>query len=235
MGFEPTFYLLQSDAKAKDFTSRNPGRRGREQLLSHPLIDKGIPPRCGCGTATMAIKMEAIREAAQRVAASHGLDVVDLEFAGPAKERALRVSLEKNAEGRAQLKAAIEAGGEDLPERLTAGTLNIEQLSGITHEDCSAFSRDFGVLLDVEELTERADNAIKFLSDMFSARLYRLASTRIGVPDYKNLVAQKLKTAEDLYQYMVEQFNQSRAFLLEVTVVLILLIELYYAFRGHPV
>jgi hypothetical protein len=91
------------------------------------------------------------------------------------------------------------------------------------------------VLLDVEELTERADNAIKFLSDMFSARLYRLASTRIGVPDYKNLVAQKLKTAEDLYQYMVEQFNQSRAFFLEVTVVLILLIELYYAFRGHPV
>lgn len=100
----------------------------------------------------MAIKMEEIREAAQRVAASHGLEVVDLEFAGPAKERTLRVSLEKNAEGRAQLKARIEAGGEDLPERLTAGTLNIEQLSGITHEDCSAFSRDFGVLLDVEEL-----------------------------------------------------------------------------------
>jgi hypothetical protein len=91
------------------------------------------------------------------------------------------------------------------------------------------------VLLDVEELTERADNAIKFLSDMFSARLYRLAAARVGVPDYKNLVAQKLKTAEDLYQYMVEQFNQSRAFFLEVTVVIILLIELYYAFRGHPV
>src|SRR5207244_6978609 len=29
------------------------------------------------------------------------------------------------------------------------------------------------VLLDVDELTERADNAIKFLSDMFSARIYR--------------------------------------------------------------
>lgn len=90
------------------------------------------------------------------------------------------------------------------------------------------------VLLDVGELTERADNAIKFLSDMFSARLYKLAATKVGVPDYKNLVAQKLKTAEDLHQYMVEQFNQSRAFFLEVTVVLILLIELYYFFRGHP-
>lgn len=89
------------------------------------------------------------------------------------------------------------------------------------------------VLLEVGELTERADNAIKFLRDMFAARLYRLAAAKVGVPDYKNLVAQKLKTAEDLYQFMLEQFNQSRGFFLEVLVVLILLIELYYAFRGH--
>ena len=44
------------------------------------------------------------------------------------------------------------------------------------------------VLLDVTELTEHADNAIKFLSDMFSARLYKLAAAKVGVPDYKNLV-----------------------------------------------
>jgi hypothetical protein len=91
------------------------------------------------------------------------------------------------------------------------------------------------VLLEVSELTEHADNAIKFLSDMFAARLYRLAAGKVGVPDYRNLVAQKLKTAEDLYDYMVDQFNQSRAFFLEVAVVLILLIELFYAFRGKPV
>jgi hypothetical protein len=91
------------------------------------------------------------------------------------------------------------------------------------------------VLLEVAELTEHADNAIKFLSDMFAARLYRLAAGKVGVPDYKDLVAQKLKTAEDLYDYMVEQYNQSRAFWLEFTVVLILLIELYYFFRGKPV
>ena len=91
------------------------------------------------------------------------------------------------------------------------------------------------VLLDVAELTERADNAIKFLSDMFAARLYRLAATKVGVPDYKDLVARKVKTAEDLYNYMVEQFNQSRAFFLETVVVLILLIELFYFFRGKPI
>jgi hypothetical protein len=89
-------------------------------------------------------------------------------------------------------------------------------------------------LLDVAELTERADNAIKFLSDMFAARLYRLAAAKVGVPDYKELVSRKVHTAEDLYKYMVDQFNQSRAFFLEFTVVLILLIELYYLFRGKP-
>jgi hypothetical protein len=91
----------------------------------------------------------------------------------------------------------------------------------------------YTVLLEVGELTERADNAIKFLSDMFAARLYKLAAAKVGVPDYKDLVTQKLKTAEELYHYMVDQFNQSRAFFLEVTVVLILLIELFYLFRGR--
>jgi hypothetical protein len=91
------------------------------------------------------------------------------------------------------------------------------------------------VLLDVNELTERADNAIKFLSDMFSARLYKLCAAKVGVPDYKDLVKEKLQTAEDLYRFMVEQFNQSRAFVLELMVVVILIIELVYFFRGKPI
>jgi hypothetical protein len=88
------------------------------------------------------------------------------------------------------------------------------------------------VLLDVTELTERADNAIKFLSDMFSARLYRLAASKVGVPDYKSLAKEKLRTAEDLYRFLIDEFHQSRTFWLEAMVVLILLIELVYVFHG---
>jgi len=98
-----------------------------------------------------------------------------------------------------------------------------------------AASKLHTVLLDVSELTERADNAIKFLSDMFSARLYKLAASRVGVPDYKDLVQQKLQTAEELYRFMVDEFNQSRAFVLELMVVVILIIELIYFFRGKPI
>jgi ribosome maturation factor RimP len=121
----------------------------------------------------MAVKLEEIRAAAARVAASHGLDLVDLELAGPSKERILRVFLEKNAEGRAQLKAAIAAGAEDLPERLVEGTLSVEQLSGITHEDCASFSRDFGVLLDVEDLVPGAEYTLEASSPGLDRKLSR--------------------------------------------------------------
>src|SRR5262249_30441255 len=86
--------------------------------------------------------------------------------------------------------------------------------------------------LDIRELTERVDNSIKFLSDMFAARLYRMAATRIGVPDYRTLVEQKLQSAADLYDFMRDRFYQGRAFVLELMVVIILVIELVFLFRG---
>jgi hypothetical protein len=94
-----------------------------------------------------------------------------------------------------------------------------------------AASRLHTLLLDVMELTERVDNAIKFLSDMFSARLYRLAAGKVGVPDYKDLVNQKVQTAEELYRFMVDQFHQGRAFALELLVVVILILEFVALFH----
>jgi hypothetical protein len=88
------------------------------------------------------------------------------------------------------------------------------------------------IQLDVRELTERVDNSIKFLSDMFDAREYRLAANRIGVPDYRNLVDQKLDTAGELYRFMMDRFHQGRGFVLELMVVVILIIELAFLFRG---
>jgi hypothetical protein len=88
------------------------------------------------------------------------------------------------------------------------------------------------IRLDIRELTERADTSIKFLSDMFSARLYRLAAAKVGVEDYRRLVDGKLHTAGELYEFMMDQFHQSRAFVLEVLVVIILIIELVPLLRG---
>lgn len=105
------------------------------------------------------------------MAASHGLEVVSVEFLGSAKERVLRVYLEKDAEGRAKLKEAIESGSEQVPERLAEGRLSIEQLSGVTHEDCAEFSRDFGVLLDVEDLVPGAEYTLEASSPGLDRKL----------------------------------------------------------------
>jgi hypothetical protein len=88
------------------------------------------------------------------------------------------------------------------------------------------------IRLDIRELTERVDTSIKFLSDMFSARLYRLAAAKVGVEDYRRLVDGKLHTAGELYEFMMDQFHQSRGFFLEMVVVIILIIELVFLFRG---
>ncbi|MBI3684222.1 MAG: hypothetical protein HY235_27930 [Acidobacteria bacterium] len=86
--------------------------------------------------------------------------------------------------------------------------------------------------LEVMELTERTDNAIKFLSDMFYARAYELAAQRIGVPDYRTLVDEKLRTAGELYRFLIEGFHQGRAFILELLIVIILIIDLFFLFQG---
>jgi hypothetical protein len=89
------------------------------------------------------------------------------------------------------------------------------------------------MLLEVTELTERTTNALKFVGDMFSARLHKLCAAKVGVTDYQLLVQEKLRTADELYDFMIEQFHQARGFLLEITVVLILVIELFYLFSGR--
>ncbi len=75
----------------------------------------------------MALDVERVREIAERVAVSSGLEVVEIEFLGGGKARMLRVFLDK----------------------ASAGT---DPLTGVTHEDCANFSREFGTILDVEDV-----------------------------------------------------------------------------------
>jgi hypothetical protein len=67
---------------------------------------------------------------------------------------------------------------------------------------------------------------------MFYARAYKVAASRVGVTDYRNLVEEKLRTAGELYEFMTNEFHQARAFVLELMVVAILVIELIHLFRG---
>lgn len=110
---------------------------------------------------------------------------------------------------------------------------SVERLGPVARWRLATKAQELNAIrLDVRELTERIDTSIKFLSDMFSARSYRLAAARVGVEDYRRLVEDKLRTAADLYQFMMDQFHQVRGFVLELMVVIILIIDLVFLFRG---
>jgi len=124
----------------------------------------------------MALQIETIRATADRVAASHGLDIVDLEFTGGSKHRALRVFVEKDAEGRAKLaEIAAAAEGDTLAEDapILPRGVSAELLSGVTHEDCATFARDFGTVLDVEDLVPGAEYTLEVSSPGLERKLLR--------------------------------------------------------------
>ncbi|HLI76472.1 MAG TPA: ribosome maturation factor RimP [Acidobacteriaceae bacterium] len=120
----------------------------------------------------MALQIETIRATADRVASSLGLDVVDVEFQGAGKHRVLRVFLEKDSAGRAKLaeQAATEEGAAQLPKGVP-----VELLSGTTHEDCEAFARDFGTVVDVEDLVPGAEYTLEVSSPGLERKLSRPA------------------------------------------------------------
>jgi hypothetical protein len=89
------------------------------------------------------------------------------------------------------------------------------------------------IRLDVMDLTERIDNAVKFVSDSFYALAYRLAASRAGVTEYRDLVEKKLNTAGELYDFMMAQFNEARLFLLEAAITVLCLLDVLLLFRGR--
>ncbi|HXC96991.1 MAG TPA: ribosome maturation factor RimP [Edaphobacter sp.] len=116
----------------------------------------------------MAVQLDQIRATAQRVAASHNLDLVDLEFQGGSKHRTLRVFIEKNAAERARLAEQAGAGTSELPKGVP-----VEMLSGVTHEDCAIFAQDFGTVLDVEDLIPGAEYTLEVSSPGLERKLLR--------------------------------------------------------------
>jgi hypothetical protein len=88
------------------------------------------------------------------------------------------------------------------------------------------------LLVDVNELTDRTENALKFIGDIYTVRVFFLVAARLGLGTWKADVEAKLKTLDDIYRFAVEQSSMSRGQFLELTIVLILIFELVLIFLG---
>src|SRR5580692_8573585 len=106
----------------------------------------------------MALDVDRVREIAERVASSSGLEVVDVEFRGGGKSRMLRVYLDKPAAGA----GALGGVAQGVPQ-------------GVTHEDCANFSREFGTILGVEDAAPDGSYTLEVSSPGLDRKLTRAA------------------------------------------------------------
>jgi ribosome maturation factor RimP len=98
------------------------------------------------------VNLEKIREAAERVARSEGLEIVDVEWK-VGKQRFLRVYIDRVP---ASMGAVGVGGASPAGTGAAAGD---EAIGGdpdpkISHRDCERVSQQLSVILDVEELIE---------------------------------------------------------------------------------
>jgi ribosome maturation factor RimP len=94
---------------------------------------------------------EKVREIAERVGASQGIEIVDVELVGGGRNRVLRMVIDRLVDTAAtaagiQVDMAATAAG-------AAGEVHtVPAPSGVTHADCEFISHEVGTILDVEDV-----------------------------------------------------------------------------------
>jgi ribosome maturation factor RimP len=133
----------------------------------------------------MALAVERVREIAERVAASSGLEIVDVEFLGGGNARMLRVFLDKPAAGN-------------------------NPLAGVTHEDCANFSREFGTILDVEDAVPGGSYTLEVSSPGLDRKLTKAADFARFVGSRMKLMTRQPVNDNRHFEGRLESFENER-------------------------
>jgi len=104
---------------------------------------------------SLRVNLEKIREAAERVARSEGLEVVDVEWK-VGKERFLRVSIDRLPTAEPTGASGEGSASEADPSAEHSGG----KYGGVGHLDCERVSKQLSVILDVEELIPGAQGYV---------------------------------------------------------------------------
>src|ERR1700704_6066589 len=134
----------------------------------------------------MALDVDRVREIAERVAASSGLEVVDVELRGGGKSRMLRVFLDKCAAGS-------------------------DPLAGVTHEDCARFSREFGTIVDVEDAVPGASYTLEVSSPGLDRKLTRPADFERFVGSRLRVMTRQPLNGNQHFEGRLESFYDGRS------------------------
>jgi ribosome maturation factor RimP len=153
---------------------------------AHFFVAEESADRCGLQViGCMAFELDRVREIAERVAASSGLEVVEVEFRGSGKARMLRVFLDRPG----------AAGGDPL--------------AGVTHGDCANFSREFGTILDVEDAMP-GSYTLEVSSQGLDRRLTKVSDFERFVGSRMKLTTRQPLDNNRYFEGRLESFREGR-------------------------
>jgi hypothetical protein len=93
--------------------------------------------------------------------------------------------------------------------------------------------RTAALLLELSEMIERLDNAVKIVGDFYLARVYQTAVRRFRLPAWQESVLRKQKLLAGVNELLSDASDTRRGELLEVIVILLILWEVLFALLRH--
>ena len=89
--------------------------------------------------------------------------------------------------------------------------------------------RTAALLVDMSEMVERVENAVKIVGDFYLARLYQAALRRFRLPSWQESVLRKHRMLAEVNRMLSDGADTRRAELLEITIIVLIAWEIFYA------
>ena len=126
--------------------------------------------------------------------------------------------------------AELEAYDRILDEALVRSYRDLSERRTRTRSDILRELRD--IRIDLARFNDELSNITKFFGDWHLARIYENIAARFHLSDWHRSIDGKLKTLDDLYQLLKHDQNNRWMLILEITIVLLFVIDLIILILG---
>lgn len=126
--------------------------------------------------------------------------------------------------------AELEAYDRHLDEALERSYRDLRGRASRTRRQTMEDLRE--IRIDLARFSDEISNITKFFGDWHLARIYETVSARFHLSDWQHTIDEKLKTLDNLYQLLAHDQNNRWMLLLEITIVLLFVIDLVILFMG---
>lgn len=83
--------------------------------------------------------------------------------------------------------------------------------------------------LEALVLSERVDNALKLIGDLYLARIHAAAAKRLYMQDWDLSISRKLDIVASLYQLLTDRVKEAQSQTLELVVIALIIVEILIA------